>query len=155
MNSHIFTLLFFHMWHIVHKQYQFIVFFLIQSEGRTAKALISSVLKLCMIKLAQDFDARPLGKAHEMQSMLLMVLWAVIFPLRKVLDQLAIILWGFWKGSLSKNMDDSGPGFWWIINLCVFIKFCVVICSVYSHLIFKIFSVYKLSPKSLHYTDAT
>lgn len=130
------------------------VFLLIQPESRIAEAMISSNLKLCIIKLAQHFDARPPGKAHELQSMLLMALWAVIFPLRKVLDKLLIILQRYEEGSLSKNMDDSGPGFWWIFNLWIFIKFWVVNCAVFLVYFLRV-SVYKLSPKSLQYTAAT
>lgn len=131
-----------------------VVFFLIQPEARTAGAMISWNLKLCMIKLAHHFDTGPLGKTCDMQSMVLMVLWAVIFPLRKVLAQLVIFLRRHQKDSLSKNMDESGPGSWCIINPCVFIKFWVVICADCSCLIFKDFSVYRLTPKSLHYTAA-
>lgn len=132
-----------------------VVFFLIKPEARTAEGTISPNLKLCIIKLAQHFDIGPLGKTHDMQSVVLMVLWAVIFPLGKVLAQPVIILWRYQKDSLSKNMDDSGPGFWWIINLCVFIKFWAVICADYSCLIFKDFNVYGLTPRPLHYIAAT
>lgn len=83
------------------------VFLLMQPECRIAEVMISSNPKLCIIKLAQRFDTSSLGKTHELQRMLLMALWAVIFPLRKMLDKLLTILWRCDKGSLSKNTGDS------------------------------------------------
>lgn len=87
------------------------IFLLIQPESRIAEAMISSYLKLYIIRLAQHFDVNPQGKSPELQRMLLTALQAVIFPLRKVLDKLLIILSRYKEGSLLKNMGDSGPGF--------------------------------------------
>lgn len=120
-----------------------------------AEAMFSSTLKLCIIKLALHFDTGSLGKTHNMQNTALLVLWAVIVLFRKVLVQPVIILRRCQKDSLSKNMNVSGPWFWWTISLCIFNKFLVAICADYSCLIFKDLHVYRLTPKSLHYTTAT
>lgn len=129
------------------------VFLPIQPESRIAEAMIPSYLKLCIIKLAQHFDTSPLGKTHELQRMLLTALWAVIFPLRKMLDKLLIILWRYEEGSLFKNTGDSGPGFWQITNLFVYIKIWVVGCEVFLITFLRV-SIYKCTPKSLQYTPA-